>query len=86
MTTCTVKNGVVEDFSNISLSGVCARVFVDGKSWGFSSTNMLDSESVEQTLENALKLAKASLELKEAKFVLPPVKKRVVSIWPPSRR
>jgi len=51
MTTCTVKNGVVEDFSNIILNGIGSRVFVDGRSWGFSSTNMLDSESVEQTLE-----------------------------------
>jgi len=74
MTTCTVKNGVVEDFSNIFLNGLGVRVFVDGRSWGFSSTNMLDSESVEQTLENALKLAKASSKLKQQKIMLEPVK------------
>lgn len=75
LTTCTVKNGVVEDFSNISLSGVGARVFVDGTSWGFSSTNVLDFESVKQTLVNAVKLAKASSRLKHQKITLEPVKK-----------
>jgi len=74
MTTCTVKNGVVEDFSNIILNGIGSRVFVDGRSWGFSSTNMLDFESVEQTLENALRLAKASSKLKQQKIMLEPAK------------
>lgn len=74
MTTCTVKNGVIEDFSKVSLNGVGARVFVDNKSWGFSSTNMLESKSVEQTLKNALKLAKASSKLKQHKIIFKPVK------------
>ena len=86
MTTCTVRNGVVEDFSNISLSGVGARVFVDGKSWGFSSTNMLNFESVEQTLENAFKLAKASSELKMQKITLEPVKEVTVDVSVPVRK
>lgn len=80
MTTCTVKNGVVEDFSNIYLSGVGARVFVDGKSWGFSSTNMLDFESIEQALENALKLAKASSELKRQKTMFEPAGEVIVDV------
>lgn len=86
MTTCTVKNGVVEDFSNISLNGVCVRVFVDGKSWGFSSTNMLDFESVEQTLENALKLARASSELKKRKIMLEPVKETILDVSLPVKK
>lgn len=74
MTTCTVKNGVVENFSNVSLNGVGVRFLVAGKSWGFSSTNMFDPKSVEQTLQNALKLAKASSKLKRQGTTLPPVR------------
>jgi len=74
MTACTVKNGVVEDFSNVFLSGVGVRVFVDGKSWGFSSTNMFDFESIVLALENALELAKASTGSKRQKTNLEPVR------------
>ena len=74
LTTCTIKNGVVENFANVSLNGVGARVLAAGKSWGFSSTNMLDSESVKETLQNALKLAKASSKLKRQGTSLPPAK------------
>lgn len=86
MTTCTVKNGVVEDFSNISLSGVGVRVFVDGKSWGFSSTNTLDFENIEHTLENALKLAKASSKLKHQKIMLEPVKEVITDVSIPLKK
>ncbi len=86
MTTCTVKNGVLEDFSNISLNGVCVRVFVDGKSWGFSSTNMLDFKSLEQTLDNALKLAKASSEVKQQKILLEPVKEAIADVSLPTKK
>jgi len=86
MTTCTVKNGVVEDFSNVSLSGVGARVLVEDKSWGFSSTNMLDFESVRQTLENALKLAKASSKLKKQKLTLIPLKEMKVDMSTPIKK
>jgi len=75
MTACMVKNGVVEEFSNILLSGVGVRAFVDGKSWGFSSTNLLDPKQLEQTLKNAIKLAQASSKLKKQKITLEPVKK-----------
>lgn len=86
MTTCMVKNGVVEDFSHISLNGVCARVFVNGKSWGFSSTNMLDFESVKQTLVNALKLAKASSKLKKQRMTLEPVEEAAVDVSAPVKK
>ncbi len=81
-----VKNGVVEDFSHISLNGVCARVFVNGKSWGFSSTNMLDFESVKHTLVNALKLAKASSKLKKQRITLEPVEETTVDISAPVKK
>lgn len=67
MTVCSVKNGVVEDFSSIFLNGVGARVLADGRSWGFSSTNRLDSETLKETLANAAKLAKAASKLKKQK-------------------
>ena len=86
MTTCTVKNGVVEDFSDILLSGVGVRVLVDGKSWGFSSTNMLDFESVEQALGNALKLARASSEFKQKKIRLEPAKEAIVDVSTPVKK
>jgi len=80
MKTCTVKNGIVEEFSDISLSGVGVRAFVDNKSWGFSSTNMLGFESVKQTLENSIKLAKASSHLKTQELKLEPVRERVADV------
>ncbi len=73
ITTCTVKNGVVEDFSNIFLGGVGIRLFVDNRSWGFSSTNSLDSTSLEQTLGKAFKLAKASSKAKSQRVMFEPV-------------
>jgi len=74
MTTCTVKNGVVEEFSSIKLNGVGARAFIDSKSWGFSSTNKLDVKSVSQTLRDAVKLARASSKQKKQKVKLESVK------------
>ncbi len=73
MIVCRIRNGVVEDFSNVFLDGVSVRVLMDGESWGFSSTNAIDLSSVEQTLEKATKLAKASLPLKTKKMSLEPI-------------
>lgn len=72
MVTCTVKNGIVENFSDIRLGGVGVRVYVDGNSWGFTSTNALDSKSVEKTLINAYRLGKASSILKGRRTPLKP--------------
>ena len=83
MTTCTVKNGVVEEFSTISLNGIGARVLADGKSWGFSSTNRLDLKTVEQTLKNASKLAKASSKLKKQKIKFEPAKASIENVYAP---
>jgi len=68
MRTCTVKNGVLEEFSNVVLGGVGARVLFDGKSWGFSSINKFDVKSVSQTLKNAVKLARAPLKQKRERI------------------
>jgi predicted Zn-dependent protease len=45
---------------------------VDSKSWGFSSTNILNRKSIEQTLTSAVKLAKAASGLKKQKTQLKP--------------
>ena len=74
MMMCAVKNGVVEEFSSIRLNGVGARVFVDDKSWGFSSTNKFDVKSVLQTLRDAVKLARASSKQKRQEIKLQDVK------------
>ncbi|MBX5327576.1 MAG: TldD/PmbA family protein [Candidatus Bathyarchaeia archaeon] len=68
--TCMVKNGVIEEFSNVALGGVGARVLVDNKSWGFSSTSMVDASNLEKTLVNAVKLAKSSSKLKKQQIRL----------------
>ncbi|UCE96517.1 MAG: TldD/PmbA family protein [Candidatus Bathyarchaeota archaeon] len=86
ITTCTVKNGVVEDFSSISLSGIGVRTFIDGKSWGFSSTNKLDFKSTEQALDNSFKLAKASSQLKKQRIVLEQVKGKTIDLFSPVKK
>lgn len=70
ITLCTVKNNVIEDYSNIALTGMSARALVDDRSWGFSSTNMLNPRSVEGALANAIKLAKASSRFKKKRIEL----------------
>ncbi|MBD3192958.1 MAG: hypothetical protein GF308_20130 [Candidatus Heimdallarchaeota archaeon] len=74
MTICTLKNGLVEEFSKVSLSGVGTRVLTDECSWGFSSTNIVDFDNVNQSLQNAVKLAKAASGLKSEKITLEPSK------------
>jgi len=86
MKTCTVKNGIVEEFSDISLIGVGVRAFVDNKSWGFSSTNMLGFESVKQALENSIKLAKASSHLKTQELKLESSRERVADVSTPVKK
>lgn len=83
LTTCTVKNGVVEEFSHIASGGVSARAYVDDKSWGFSSTNKPDFESAEETLKNAVKLARAASKLKRRKTKLEPVKTVTADVFTP---
>ncbi|NWG10901.1 TldD/PmbA family protein [Candidatus Bathyarchaeota archaeon] len=85
LTTCTVKNGIVEEFSNIKLGGVGIRTSADGKSWGFSSTNKLDYEDVEKTLQDSLKLAKASSKLKKHRIKLDRVKDVTANVTTPAK-
>jgi TldD protein len=86
MTTCTVKNGIVEECSQISLNGIGSRALVEGKSWGFSSTNSLDPKTARQTLENSVKLAKASSKLKKRGMQLEPVKALAADISIPAKK
>jgi len=76
MTTCKVKNRVVEEFSSISLSGVGARVYAGNQSWGFSSTSNVESQAIKQTLETALTFAKASSKLRKKETKLEPIRGR----------
>ena len=86
ITLCTVQNGTIENFSHMSLKGVSARVLVDRKSWGFSSTNQLKRENVEETLEIAVKLASASVRAKKQKLVLEPLKAEKVKTSSSAKR
>jgi TldD protein len=74
ITICTLKNGTVENFSNIGLNGASVRSFVDSKCWGFSSTTNLNFESINQTLTDSVKLAKAASRLKKTRITLPRAK------------
>ena len=74
VTTCIVKNGVVEQFSTASLGGVGIRTLIDKRSWGFSSTNVCDSKNVERTLKNAVILGRAASPLKTERIELEPAK------------
>ncbi len=84
--TCTVKNGVVEECSDISLTGLGVRTYVDNKSWGFSSTNMLSFESAKQVLEDSIKLAKASAHLKTQKLRLESSREHVADVSTPVKK
>jgi len=80
MSVCSVQNGFVEEFSNITLSGVGVRALVDKMSWGFSSTNTCDETNALKTLETAVKLAKASVKSKTQKIELEPIRGVVTDI------
>ena len=86
ITTCIVKNGILEQFSTASLEGVGTRVLVDGRSWGFSSTNVFDFENVEKTLENAVKLGKAAAPLKKERIELEPIKEVLKEVKTPIKK
>ncbi len=86
ITTCAVKNGVVDQFSISSLCGVGVRVLIDKKSWGFSSTNISDVEHVSEALENALTLAKAASRLKKERMELESVREEAVTVSAPVKR
>jgi len=86
ITLCTVLNGTVEAFSHITLSGVSARVLVEGKSWGFSSTNNTEKNSIEDAVGNAVKLAKASAKPKRKKIPLEPMKAERAKVSAPCKK
>jgi TldD protein len=73
ITLCTVQNGTIENFSQMTIKGVSARVLTVNKSWGFSSTNRVKEESVDKCLKTALKLSSASAKAKRHKIMLKPL-------------
>jgi TldD protein len=83
---CIVQNGAVENFSRMTLKGASARVLVKNKSWGFSSTNQLEKERVEESLKTAIKLASVSAETKHSKIALTPTPVEKAEITAPAKR
>jgi TldD protein len=55
----TVDNGILKEFSKTFSAGLGIRVFY-GNRFGFSSTNVLNRESVREAVEKAISAAKAS--------------------------
>jgi len=58
-TTVTVQDRKADKVSQEKSSAVGLRVLMDG-AWGFASTNVVDSHSLDQCLQAALEMAKAS--------------------------
>ena len=86
ITTCIVKNGVVDQLSISDVQGAGARVLVDKRSWGFSSTNISDFQHVHQALERAVKLAETASKLKKKEIELEPVKGVITDIVAPVKK
>ena len=86
MTLCAVQNGTIGNFSQIAITGVSARVLVEDRSWGFSSTNQVRRESMEETLKTAMKLATASAKSKPRKIVLEPTAIEDVKTVAPAKK
>lgn len=86
ITLCTVQNGTVENFSEIALNGISARVLVESKSWGFGSTNRMKAGSVEETVKTAVKIASASTRSKRRKITLEPAKTENVKVSAPAKK
>jgi TldD protein len=80
ITLCTAQNGEIGNFSHVTLSGVSARVLAKKKSWGFSSTNRVKRENVEESLRKASKLAMASAKAKHGNISLQPVSSKTVKV------
>ncbi len=59
-----LKNGIFEGVSTRNEEGIGVRVMVDG-ALGFASTNVLDAESVDAAVEDAVRLAKLSARVRK---------------------
>ncbi len=62
-----MKNGVVEGASLIGDSGIGIRVLVNG-GMGFGSTNILTKDSIRDTVDKAISLAKSSSKMRKEKI------------------
>ncbi len=81
----TVKDGKVENLDKGMISGVCVRTLIDG-SWGFSSTTVIDKENIENTINDAISLAKASKTKKKRKVRLVEVEPKIDSYETPMEK
>jgi len=72
----SVKDGRVEGVNNGVSDGTCARSLIDG-SWGFSSTTIMEPESITQMLRDATSLAKASRPKKKRQVNFAQVKPHI---------
>lgn len=80
-----VKDGKVENLNSGILNGVCVRSLVDG-SWGFSSTTVLERESIIKALKDATSLAGASKPKKRRSVKLAEIRSSVGKYVTPMKR
>ncbi len=81
----SMKNGVLEESSQNFASGVGIRVLSNG-TWGFSSTNILNQKSIQQTVENAQKLAQTAAHYKAKTITLPELPPIIDSVCGPCQK
>ncbi len=62
-----ITNGISREMMEANEEGIGIRAFNSG-SWGFSCSNLLDKISIEKTMKNAIKLAKANENKVKNKF------------------
>jgi TldD protein len=69
----STKNGKIGNASELHSQGFGMRVIVDG-AWGFASSRDLTREAMEETAAQAVRIAKASAQVKQKDVVLAPEK------------
>ena len=71
-----IKNGKPDNVSHTAQTGVGVRVIVNN-GWGFAGSNVTDEKSLKETIEKAVKLAKASALMAKEPVKLVPIKTHV---------
>ena len=69
----SVKDGKIDTLNSGSIAGVCSRVLLD-RSFGFSSTTIVEKENIKRMLKDASSLAKSSRAKKKRRVTLAKVK------------
>lgn len=64
-----VKNDILEDYSQSLNSGIGVRILING-AWGFAATNILDNSKIKEITEKAVRIARASSNVRKHRVKL----------------